>query len=557
VAKVHIERGRIIETIPEIVLCLWENWDIFDAVLGGKWKLQKIREGVFTGASRGVSAKIEHMSTQTQHSSGVVRYLATGFKFGAELQAIVTLKYAPTRDNKTSVEGIIDIEARGLKGLALKAFSPRINELADEVIADGDKACTFIMKRLDEAGAYLSQDQMETLRRYLGKTRAKGPIKSLEHKPIVEEGMLRLGIRDMGLRENYLNYFFEVEVGSSSFGTDYLVDPEEKNRILNTVQEITTLANTVRVLRSKPHIGKSSPLAQDELGQRFKYLGEHLFHYFIPEALKPHLRKLRPFSNLVLETTDQTIPWELLFFDADFMCLKHSIGRRPIFRGIPVIFDQELEIKRRQKKIKALVLANPTENLQDAEREGDEVVRRLRRLKTDMEIDYYKRREVKKQMVVKCLEDGIYDIIHFAGHGDFNENPRLSRLFLSDSDLIADEILRIMKGSPIVFANACSTARMTDENGRCQVTFVENIQGLASSFLAKGSTGYIGAMWPVHDDYAAHLSSEFYRGLVERKESIGESLRKARLSVRKKAKENDFTWASFILYGDPRRELLS
>jgi hypothetical protein len=48
-STVYVERGRIIKTKPEIVLCLWENWDIFDSILDGKYNAKKIENGIFSG----------------------------------------------------------------------------------------------------------------------------------------------------------------------------------------------------------------------------------------------------------------------------------------------------------------------------------------------------------------------------------------------------------------------------------------------------------------------------------------------------------------------------
>lgn len=74
-AVIHIERGRIIETLPEVVSCLWENWDIYDALLDKKFNIQKQGEGVWTGSRKGVKAKIELIEVRKSLQSGIFKYL--------------------------------------------------------------------------------------------------------------------------------------------------------------------------------------------------------------------------------------------------------------------------------------------------------------------------------------------------------------------------------------------------------------------------------------------------------------------------------------------------
>lgn len=550
-ARVHVERGRIINTPPEIVLCLWKNWDIFDAVLGNKWMIQKEREGVFSGKSQGIAAKIELMGSKVQKKSGEFRYLLTGRTLGTQLHTVVTLTYSETADSRTSVYGIFDVDAAGIFAFALRFLDKTIQKLADELIVDGDNACVSICECLDDVKTRLSSKQIEILEGYLP---SKFRKKFIDKQMISDNEPLRLGIRNIGIFENFFHYLFEVELGQFSLSSKCLVDPKQRDKILNAVDKISDFVMFARGHDTKGDFRNINQDFYRKMNATFKALGEHLFFYFIPDAIRPHLLDLAPSVNLVFETTDADIPWELTYFSDSFLCMKHAIGRKPILEGIPRARKWRIRANKKSTHQRVLVLANPTGDLPESEREAEEIVERLKEFRTDIEIDFYKRSEVSKQRVVDCLHSALYNVIHFAGHGKFHQDPRLSRLVLSDAPLLADEVLRILEGTPMVFANACSSARLSGKDKSANMFFMENIQGMASVFLTKGAQAYIGALWPVHDKHAASFSVEFYKGIFERKETVGEALLKARLQARKK--EHDFSWASFVLYGDPRKRLV-
>ena len=79
-------------------------------------------------------------------------------------------------------------------------------------------------------------------------------------------------------------------------------------------------------------------------------------------------------------------------------------------------------------------------------------------------------------------------------------------------------------------------------------------EGLASAFICGGAVGCIGSLWPVYDDPAAEFAVAFYRWILEGY-AIGEAMRNARVES-KKAYANQVTWASFVLCGDPRFQLV-
>ena len=76
---------------------------------------------------------------------------------------------------------------------------------------------------------------------------------------------------------------------------------------------------------------------------------------------------------------------------------------------------------------------------------------------------------------------------------------------------------------------------------------------MASSFILGGAMGFIGASWPLPDISAGMLASEFYNQYLKG-ESVGESLRRARLHL-KNERPDDINWMAFTLFGDPTMKL--
>lgn len=169
------------------------------------------------------------------------------------------------------------------------------------------------------------------------------------------------------------------------------------------------------------------------------------------------------------------------------------------------------------------------------------------------------------------LRDGCFDIIHFAGHGQFvQDDPEASAWVLSDGLLRARDIRNTLAWteSPpwLIFANACE-ASMEGEStaGKYQ----GDVYGLATACINQAVAAYIGPLWPVDDQIATQIAIEFYKSLLVSRLSLGESLLRAKTMVKQRQQQlasdspdsavvprQALSWASFVLYGDPTRQLL-
>lgn len=284
-----------------------------------------------------------------------------------------------------------------------------------------------------------------------------------------------------------------------------------------------------------------------DLAGHFKKNGQLLWDQLLTRSVKQVL-KTTPIKGLVLSIDEEliNIPWELLFDGNDFLCLKFNLGRLLKTKnqlGFPAFRGRTADI------LKMLVLANPNNDLKSAYQEGIYIKDQFGCMGDKINIDL-KSTYVDRLYVKKNLRD--YDIVHFAGHCDYDKgNIKNSGWVLSDGKFSASDIVNLGESSPLpllIFSNACCSARNT-ENLK-EEDYQWNTYSLAAAFLFSGVKLYVGTIWEVEDHVSLIYAKEFYSRLISRK-NIGECVRLARLKIIEEYGFNAFSWASYILYGDP------
>ncbi len=161
--------------------------------------------------------------------------------------------------------------------------------------------------------------------------------------------------------------------------------------------------------------------------------------------------------------------------------------------------------------------------------------------------------------VLSLLVRGDYDLIHYAGHGDFDPAvpDRVGWVFARGL-LTPGEISRIDRVPSIVVSNACLSARTSqvlegEREAQKARTDAELVPSLADEFFKLGVRTYIGTAWEVNDIGAEVFAREFYGALLEG-ESVGEAVRCARQALWKSKDTYGVLWAAYQHYGDPATE---
>lgn len=398
-------------------------------------------------------------------------------------------------------------------GLTLEDTYPLLNELTEEGkltlyesvkgllygLPPSEEMDTFI-ERLTLRKAHLPTKDRELLEYIVGKGRITLPRAVL----------LSVVKRSSG-----------IEVSAERAGG--IISPLKFSVFMDTVSDLEqiseNMARSVREIVETLGYFRRYKIDFDTFSSRLKVKGGELLKFAIPQEVVQELET----SHLILETNANDIPFELMCSD-QFFALKYAIGRRlRISEPVKIGTSEDIDA------LRALIIADPSGNLEGAVTECDYVEAELDRL---IDTHYIKKTEATCDHVLDCFNAG-YTIIHYAGHV---KEPGLQ---LSDGILDSVTIRENVKGTPIVFINGCKSAGVAHT-------------GLAEAFLRGGALGYIGSLWDIHDKAAAQLATTFYVNCLHYY-TVGEALRMAKESA---FSENNVAWLCFILFGDPTLRMI-
>ena len=312
--------------------------------------------------------------------------------------------------------------------------------------------------------------------------------------------------------------------------------------------------------RTRQYIyGATAPedLKRVNYSELLQQIGDLMYRLFMPEQMRRYIAD-NPCS-LTITTNDLELPWELMCYERGrFLCLDRPVARMPMGRAFPPTKQRPP----RSGKVRFLLInADPEGTLPGAENEVNIIKTKLTEgeAKDLVEVEILPKEEATGWKLNDILLNGGYDVIHYAGHAYFDPNDAdLSGLWLQKEPRVvfyAQKFERLLEGHPLVFLNACQSARTNNEPAPDGAFHLQKpAAGLASSIIYGGARGCIGALWPVFDDPAALFAVDFYNEVLKGT-MIGEAMRRARKKSREQYPDN-LTWAAFVLYGDPTSSLV-
>jgi hypothetical protein len=142
-----------------------------------------------------------------------------------------------------------------------------------------------------------------------------------------------------------------------------------------------------------------------------------------------------------------------------------------------------------------------------------------------------------------------YDVLHFVGHGTYDEEARTGFLVFEGKGgearpVDARTFRQVLagRGLSLVFLNACETGR----GGRADFN-----RGVAPSLAAGGVPAVVANQYRVLDEAATAFARHFYRALAQGKD-LAEAARDARVAVSCAAPGPSIDWAVPVVYArDP------
>ncbi|MBM3161908.1 MAG: CHAT domain-containing protein [Chlorobi bacterium] len=286
--------------------------------------------------------------------------------------------------------------------------------------------------------------------------------------------------------------------------------------------------------------------------------GHLLASYLFPQDFRALVDQEESLT-LILDRSTASYPWEMACFRRARQQTFLGTGRK-LTRQFRTILSSPGLMPPLNRSLKALVIADPAPErefqLDGARREGRAVAEVLRSFSSELEITVHERigaAACDPVEILSLLFSEEYDLVHYAGHGVFDEkSPVRSGWFFSRECILSPrEIFQLRRVPRLVFANACFSAVVKERPAMGLDEGNRGLAGLAEAFFERGVQNYIGAGWPVDDEPAAAFAREFYRHALSGK-PLGEALAAARECIQDKGP----TWGAYQHYGQADASLV-
>lgn len=231
------------------------------------------------------------------------------------------------------------------------------------------------------------------------------------------------------------------------------------------------------------------------------------------------------------------IPWELAKFNDEYLSLR---PRTPLVRYISA--DDPPQALKVNGALRILGITSdlaelPTLNVTREQRELEQAVQPLVDAKR-IELQWLPRAD--KQLLQEKIRQWQPHIVHYIGHGNYDEEQREGYLYFSEtsdqiSQVSASELAIQLRDSNVRFVllNACSSGRASG--------------GLAEMLVRRGIPAALGIQTNVSDDVAIAFSRHFYRALSDYW-PVDAALVEGRKAIMNRVGLDQPDWAQPILY---------
>ena len=154
-----------------------------------------------------------------------------------------------------------------------------------------------------------------------------------------------------------------------------------------------------------------------------------------------------------------------------------------------------------------------------------------------------------------CIRDRNYQILHLAGHGEFDPNDiQSSGMVLGENVYLTPAIINQLTNIPdLVFINCCHLGNTGGKESNHSSNRHELAANLGTQLIQMGVKAVVVAGWAIDDAAASTFAKTFYHQLFAG-ENFGESVQKAREVTYNNHNQSN-TWGAYQCYGDPFFEI--
>lgn len=281
-------------------------------------------------------------------------------------------------------------------------------------------------------------------------------------------------------------------------------------------------------------------IASSDISQELITLGHNLYENLFPREMKSLYREIADKVETLLITSDEPwIPWEIVrpaeLEDDDFLCMKFQMSRW-------LTGDVSLASHRRVGHL-LYIESGDDDDLPEAGLER-QWLQELADSTPGMTGSFPPL--TASRDLGALLEKGGFDLLHFAGHGEYNEEqPGETKIKLAEGPLRVRHLSpaaekKLRQERPLVFFNACQVGRLDHS--------LSDLDGWAPRWVRRcGCSAFLAPFWSVRDEAALRFAQLFYAELTQGK-TLGQAVFLARHRLREE-EPGETDWLAYSLYG--------
>lgn len=300
----------------------------------------------------------------------------------------------------------------------------------------------------------------------------------------------------------YKNFNLRIE-SKNSEGYPVVVESEGMGETIGVFTLSPECQKIADELKDVAHLEPGSPLAMNLGSLLYQCLFQNkvgTMLYRSLGAVKDDEQGLR--IRLRLTPSEiAALPWEVLY-DQDAKCFLATSDKTPLTRYIELA--EPIKALKIEPPVKVLTLIPGGSGL-DVEKEEQIITKALEQLPA-VEMRVLKDK-VTRSAISSALNDEKYHILHFIGHGIFEDHE--GKLLINSEDDSEDRIsastfadfFRNHPSLKLVVLNSCQGATASAS---------KELTGVAPQLVARGIPAVIAMQYPISDTTALEFAKEFY-----------------------------------------------
>jgi tetratricopeptide (TPR) repeat protein len=247
------------------------------------------------------------------------------------------------------------------------------------------------------------------------------------------------------------------------------------------------------------------------------------------------------------------LPWELLHDGEEFLVTRIGLPISRLPAGIERRVRKPLDRTMRMLVVVSSPLDLPSHMILNTEKEQEMIIAALDKLQRKRLIDIDFCEDATLATIQEYLLEQEYDILHFTGHGVFNEELKRNELLLEneqgDQQRVADTeftaLMRNFRSLRLIVLSACQSARTANNTA---------YPGMAIQLAQQGTSAVLAMQYSVLDTTATMFANRFYTAVANNK-PIDVALTESRLALALAAREEGRERIDFatpvLLLNDP------